>query len=82
MSRLKEILEKWLEYPPTTKDRQHELRKLHHRATGRWLLDDGRFLKWKATPSALWIKGICKSISFCINSMSNNWLQLVPERVY
>jgi hypothetical protein len=82
MSRLKEDLGKWLESPPDTKDRQHELRKLHHEATGHWLLDDVQFIEWMTTPSALWIKGICKSILFCSNSMSHNWLQLVLERVY
>ncbi|KAJ7496262.1 hypothetical protein B0H11DRAFT_858116 [Mycena galericulata] len=56
--RLEEVLGKWLEFPPDTKDRQHDLRKLHHKATGRWLPRDGRFIKWKATPGALWIRGI------------------------
>jgi hypothetical protein len=82
MSRLKEVLEKWLGFPPDTQDRQHELRKLHHEATGCWLLDDGQFVDWEVTPSSLWIKGICKSILLCPNSMSNDWSQLVPERVY
>ncbi|KAF7350138.1 HET-domain-containing protein [Mycena venus] len=56
--RLKEDLSKWLESPPDTKDRQHDLRKLHHESTGGWLLHDVRFIKWKATPGSLWIKGI------------------------
>jgi len=55
--RLEEVLGNWLGFPPDTKDRQHELRKLHHEATGRWLLDDVRFVDWKATPSSLWIEG-------------------------
>ncbi|KAJ7232810.1 hypothetical protein C8J57DRAFT_1383165, partial [Mycena rebaudengoi] len=55
---LKEVLCNWLEFPADTKDRQHELRKIHHEATGHWLLDDFRFVEWKATPSSLWIKGI------------------------
>ncbi|KAF7358495.1 P-loop containing nucleoside triphosphate hydrolase protein [Mycena venus] len=56
--RLVEDLNKWLEFPPETKDRQYHLRSLHHKDTGRWLLQDDRFIKWKATPSSLWIKGI------------------------
>ncbi|KAJ7027628.1 hypothetical protein C8F04DRAFT_1189312, partial [Mycena alexandri] len=55
---LKEDLHKWLECPPDTKDRKHELKSLHHQATGGWLLRDDRFVRWKDTPSALWIKGI------------------------
>ncbi|KAJ7259052.1 hypothetical protein C8J57DRAFT_1185306, partial [Mycena rebaudengoi] len=57
-SRLKEILEKWLKFPPDTQDRQYELQRLHHEATGRWLLRDGRFIRWKDMPGSLWIKGI------------------------
>jgi hypothetical protein len=81
MSRLKEDLWKWLEHPPDTKDRQYELRSLHHKATGRWLLRDGRFVRWKDMPGSLWIKGICKSVSLCSNPMSD-WAQLVRERAY
>jgi hypothetical protein len=81
MSRLEEVLCKWLESPPDTKDRQYELRSLHHEATGRWLLHDGRFVRWRDTPSSLWIKGICKSVLLCSNPMSD-WLQPVPERAY
>ncbi|KAJ7272450.1 hypothetical protein C8J57DRAFT_1715826, partial [Mycena rebaudengoi] len=55
---LQEVLCKWLEFPADTKDRQHELRKLHHEATGSWLLDDVQFVEWKAMSSSLWIKGI------------------------
>ncbi|KAF7333075.1 HET-domain-containing protein [Mycena venus] len=55
---LEEVLYKWLDSPPTTKDRQHELRKLHHKSTGGWLQHDFRFIRWKTTPSSLWIKGI------------------------
>jgi hypothetical protein len=61
-SRLKEILEKWLEFPPYTQDRQYELQSLHHEATGGWLLRDGRFVRWKDMPGSLWIKGICKPV--------------------
>ncbi|KAJ7288930.1 hypothetical protein C8J57DRAFT_1707200, partial [Mycena rebaudengoi] len=55
---LEEVLFRWLESPPDTKDKQYELRKLHHGATGHWLLGDVRFINWKATPGSLWIKGI------------------------
>jgi hypothetical protein len=72
MSRLEEVLYKWLESPPDTKDRQYELQSLHYQSTGRWLLQDFRFVKWKATPSSLWIKGICKSISSYFKLISNN----------
>ncbi|KAJ7466307.1 hypothetical protein FB451DRAFT_1260627 [Mycena latifolia] len=58
MSRLEEVLGKWLEFPPDTKDRQRHLRSLRHEATGRWLLRDDRFVNWKATPGSLWITGI------------------------
>jgi hypothetical protein len=81
LSRLKEVLEKWLEFPPDTQDRQYELQSLHHEATGRWLICDSRFVRWKITPGSLWIKGICKSVSLCSNAISN-WSQLVLERVY
>ncbi|KAF8207724.1 hypothetical protein K438DRAFT_1930767 [Mycena galopus ATCC 62051] len=37
---LEEVLGKWLEFPPDTKDRQYALQKLHHKATVRWLLCD------------------------------------------
>ncbi|KAJ6467594.1 hypothetical protein DFH09DRAFT_509623 [Mycena vulgaris] len=56
-SRLEEDLGKWLEFPPDTKDRQYHLRNLHHKATGRWLLLDDRFVRWKVAPGSLWIKG-------------------------
>ncbi|KAJ7433485.1 hypothetical protein B0H11DRAFT_759598 [Mycena galericulata] len=55
---LKQVLYKWLDSPPDTKDRQHDLRKQHHESTGHWLLCDGRFVRWKDTPGSLWIKGI------------------------
>ncbi|KAF8147530.1 hypothetical protein K438DRAFT_482651 [Mycena galopus ATCC 62051] len=58
MSRLEEVLCKWLESPPDTKDRQYELRSFHHKATGGWLLRDFRFIEWRAMPGTLWIKGI------------------------
>ncbi|KAJ7504962.1 hypothetical protein B0H11DRAFT_450410 [Mycena galericulata] len=57
MSRLEEVLYKWLKFPPDTQDRQYELQSLHHEATGRWLLRDDQFVRWKDTPGALWIKG-------------------------
>ncbi|KAF7358496.1 Pfs domain-containing protein [Mycena venus] len=66
--RLEEILGKWLEFPPDTKDRQYHLRSLHHKDTGSWLLHDDRFIKWKAMPGSLWIKGISgtgKSVLRC-----------------
>ncbi|KAF7345188.1 Pfs domain-containing protein [Mycena sanguinolenta] len=53
-----EILQKWLEFPPDTQDRQYYLQSLHHPATGNWLLCDGTFISWKNTPGSLWIKGI------------------------
>ncbi|KAJ7712760.1 hypothetical protein B0H16DRAFT_553484 [Mycena metata] len=55
---LEQVLYKWLESPPTTKDRQHELQKLRHEVTGSWFLGDSQFIKWKTTASSLWIKGI------------------------
>ncbi|KAJ7731890.1 hypothetical protein B0H16DRAFT_1468892 [Mycena metata] len=58
MSRLKEVLYKWLDSPPATKDRQHELQRLRHEVTGSWFLGDSRFIEWKTTASSLWIKGI------------------------
>ncbi|KAF7358499.1 HET-domain-containing protein [Mycena venus] len=57
-AKLEEVLGKWLEFPPDTKDRQYHLQSLHHKDTGSWLLHDDRFVKWKATPGSLWIKGI------------------------
>ncbi|KAJ6557613.1 hypothetical protein B0H19DRAFT_1148200, partial [Mycena capillaripes] len=55
---LKEVLFKWLGSPPDTKDRQQELKTLHHKDTGHWLLGDWRFVRWKTMPGSLWIKGI------------------------
>ncbi|KAF7339002.1 hypothetical protein MVEN_01976400 [Mycena venus] len=55
---LEEVLYKWLESPPDTEDRQYELQRLRHEATGCWLLCDVRFIRWKTTPGSLWIKGI------------------------
>ncbi|KAF7377165.1 HET-domain-containing protein [Mycena sanguinolenta] len=55
---LKEVLYKWLECPPDTKDRQYELQSLHHEATCHWLLQDVQFIRWKDTPGSLWIRGI------------------------
>ncbi|KAF8217377.1 ankyrin repeat-containing domain protein [Mycena galopus ATCC 62051] len=54
---LEEVLCKWLEFPPDTKDRQYELQSLHHETTGGWLLHDPRFVRWKDMPGSLWIKG-------------------------
>ncbi|KAF8152851.1 hypothetical protein K438DRAFT_374644 [Mycena galopus ATCC 62051] len=52
------ILSNWLASPPDTKDRQFDLRSLHHEDTGHWLLLDVQFIEWQATPGSLWIKGI------------------------
>jgi hypothetical protein len=49
-----------LEFPPDTKDKQYHLRSLHHETTGHWLLCKDEFIEWKATPSSLWIKGLCE----------------------
>ncbi|KAJ7234578.1 hypothetical protein C8J57DRAFT_156338 [Mycena rebaudengoi] len=76
------ILGKWLEYPPETKDRQYHLQSLHHEDTGRWLLRDDRFIKWKATPGCLWIKGICESVLLSSSSISDNWSKLGPGKAY
>ncbi|KAJ7719801.1 hypothetical protein B0H16DRAFT_1700129, partial [Mycena metata] len=65
---LEEILYKWLGSPPTTQDKQHELRNLHHEATGCWLQDNIGFMKWKTTPGALWIKGISTDGTHMISS--------------
>ncbi|KAJ7606348.1 hypothetical protein DFH06DRAFT_1019409, partial [Mycena polygramma] len=56
-----DILYKWLESPPDTKDRQRELLSCHHESTGGWLLHDARYMGWKTTPGFLWIRGICNS---------------------
>ncbi|KAF7326740.1 Sensor protein gacS [Mycena venus] len=55
---LKEEMRKWLCIPSDMTDRHHELQSLRHKDTGCWLLHDYRFIRWKTTSSALWIKGI------------------------
>ncbi|KAJ6494996.1 ankyrin repeat-containing domain protein [Mycena vulgaris] len=80
-SRLVEDLGKWLEFPPDTKDRQYHLRSLHHQATGRWLLRDGRFVRWKATPGSLWIKGISGTGKSVLSStVIEEIIMACPER--
>ncbi|KAF8157481.1 hypothetical protein K438DRAFT_1942728, partial [Mycena galopus ATCC 62051] len=54
---LDEVLGKWLRIPSDLTDRQYELQSLRYGATGAWLLHDFRFIRWKATPGSLWIKG-------------------------
>ncbi|KAF7345186.1 Pfs domain-containing protein [Mycena sanguinolenta] len=55
---LKEILEKWLEFPPDTQDRQYYLQSLAHQDTGNWLLCHREFIRWKQNSGSLWIKGV------------------------
>ncbi|KAJ7610593.1 hypothetical protein DFH06DRAFT_173775 [Mycena polygramma] len=78
---LVEILGEWLEFPAETKDRQYELRSLHHKATGHWLFRDVRFNKWKDTPGSLWIKGISGTGKSVLSStVIENIIMTCPER--
>ncbi|KAJ6555637.1 hypothetical protein DFH09DRAFT_1318046 [Mycena vulgaris] len=50
-------LEKWLQFPPSMAEKQHETQKLHHAGTGEWFLNGGQFREWKGEPRLLWIEG-------------------------
>ncbi|KAF7333090.1 HET-domain-containing protein [Mycena venus] len=66
---LEEILVKWLKPPLDMDDRQCELRSLQHADTGHWLLTKYQFIKWKAVPGSLWIKGISGTGKSVLSSM-------------
>ncbi|KAJ6477137.1 hypothetical protein C8R47DRAFT_654677 [Mycena vitilis] len=40
------------------KEKQHATHALRHDDTGRWVLEDTKFAKWKEQPGCLWIRGI------------------------
>jgi hypothetical protein len=67
MARLKEKLEKWLQYSPDMMKRQDNTQKLQHEGTGSWFLDGNQFKGWKEKPGWLWIRGDCKF--FCYHSV-------------
>ncbi|KAJ6555614.1 ankyrin repeat-containing domain protein [Mycena vulgaris] len=50
-------LEKWLQFPPSMAEKQHETQKLHHAGTGEWFLNGDQFREWKGKPRFLWIEG-------------------------
>ncbi|KAJ7812949.1 hypothetical protein B0H14DRAFT_3150185 [Mycena olivaceomarginata] len=52
-----EKLNKWLEYPPSMGEKQHETQKVHHEGTGSWFLDGPQFTEWKDNSGVLWIQG-------------------------
>ncbi|KAJ6505881.1 ankyrin repeat-containing domain protein [Mycena vitilis] len=39
------------------KEKQHTMYALRHDDTGKWVLEDIRFAKWKEEPGCLWIRG-------------------------
>ncbi|KAJ7638028.1 ankyrin repeat-containing domain protein [Mycena polygramma] len=42
------------------REKQRATRTLRHSDTGRWFLEDAKFVKWKEEPGWLWIRGNCK----------------------
>ncbi|KAJ7487896.1 ankyrin repeat-containing domain protein [Mycena latifolia] len=50
-------LEKWLRFPPDAGRKQFETQKLRKEGTGRWLLDNVKFIEWQDNPGSLWIRG-------------------------
>ncbi|KAJ7872181.1 ankyrin repeat-containing domain protein [Mycena olivaceomarginata] len=52
-----EKLNKWLDYPPSMGEKQHETQKVHHEGTGSWFLDGPQFTEWKDNSGVLWIQG-------------------------
>ncbi|KAJ7615248.1 hypothetical protein DFH06DRAFT_1239963 [Mycena polygramma] len=81
MGRNMDILYKWLESPPDTKDRQRDLLSCHHESTGGWLLRDARYMEWKTTPSFLWIKGISGTGKSVLSStIIADIIETCPER--
>ncbi|KAJ7112614.1 ankyrin repeat-containing domain protein [Mycena epipterygia] len=57
ISALEKKLREWLKSPPDMAEKQHATQKLHHRDTGNWFLNGGRFHEWKKNPGSLWIEG-------------------------
>ncbi|KAJ7676013.1 ankyrin repeat-containing domain protein [Mycena polygramma] len=39
------------------REKQHATHSLRHKDTGRWILEDTKFAKWKEEPGYLWIRG-------------------------
>ncbi|KAJ7112583.1 ankyrin repeat-containing domain protein [Mycena epipterygia] len=54
---LAQKLREWLKFPPDMAEKQHAMQKLHHKGTGNWFLNGGRFHEWKKNPGSLWIEG-------------------------
>ncbi|KAJ7759431.1 ankyrin repeat-containing domain protein [Mycena maculata] len=54
---VEEKLEKWLEFPPAMKQKQHDTEALRKEGTGRWFLEDTKFVEWQNNPGLLWIEG-------------------------
>ncbi|KAF7349515.1 Pfs domain-containing protein [Mycena sanguinolenta] len=52
-----EKLEKWLQFPPDMKQKQHDTEQLHMEGTGQWFLEDKRFIEWEDNPGVLWVEG-------------------------
>ncbi|KAJ7207919.1 hypothetical protein GGX14DRAFT_543496 [Mycena pura] len=57
VSEMKEKLNKWLKFPPSMVEKQHETQKFRHGATGSWFLDSRKFMEWTNNQGVLWLKG-------------------------
>ncbi|KAF7349542.1 Ankyrin repeat protein [Mycena sanguinolenta] len=57
VTQTEEKLEKWLEYPPNMKRKQHETEKLRSQGTGKWFFKHRNFIKWINNPGVLWVEG-------------------------
>ncbi|KAF7330708.1 ANK-REP-REGION domain-containing protein [Mycena sanguinolenta] len=57
MTQTEEKLEKWLQFPPDMKQKQHDTVQLWVEGTSQWFLDDKRFIAWEDNPGVLWVEG-------------------------
>ena len=60
LNRVQERLEKWLESPPTMKQKQHDTEQLRMEGTGQWFVESDEFIEWEDNAGVLWIEGSCK----------------------
>ncbi|KAF7349543.1 Ankyrin repeat-containing domain protein [Mycena sanguinolenta] len=57
ITQTEEKLEKWLQFPPDMKQKQHVTEQLHMEGTGQWFLQNKKFIEWEDNPGVLWVEG-------------------------
>ncbi|KAJ6476884.1 hypothetical protein C8R45DRAFT_1158000 [Mycena sanguinolenta] len=50
-------LEEWLQSPPDMKQKQRDTEQLRAEGTGKWFLQDNKFIRWEDNAGVLWIEG-------------------------